>query len=420
MGLGSLNLDELSDAEVLALAYDWPTWRRPEQAQPEGDWLLWLILAGRGWGKTRTGAETVREWVNTGQCRILNLVARTAADARDVMVEGESGLLSVCAGDLGNLPVYNPSKRLVKWPNGAQALLFSAEKSDALRGPQCDGFWAEELAAWKYLDDTWDNLQFGARLGQRVRGVITTTPRPVRVIKELLKDPTVHPTRGSTYDNQANLAASFIKRIRDRYQGTRLGRQELFGEVLDDNPRALWKRADIDKYRLVRAPEDLAVVAVGLDPAASANESSDETGIVVAARDAQDPPHYYVLDDRSQSMASPDKWGREAVTAFHMHRADKIVPETNNGGDMVVSTIRTIDKDVPVEPVHATRGKHTRAEPVSALSEQGRLHFVGSHPELEDQCCEWEPGMDSPDRMDAMVWAVTSIMEDTGFRIDVL
>jgi phage terminase large subunit-like protein len=403
-------IDELSDAEVVALAYDWPTWRRPEQAPPAGDWLIWLILTGRGWGKTRTGAETIREWVNSRSCRILHLVARTAADARDTMVEGESGILAVCAGDIYNRPEYIPSKRLIEWPNGAHALLFAAEKPDALRGPQCDGWWADELASWKYLQDTWDNLQFGARLGERVRGIITTTPRPIKLIKKLLTETDVFTTRGNTYDNAPNLAPSFIGRIRERYQGTRLGRQELNGEVLDDNPRALWRRDNIETQRLIKAPP-LITIVVSVDPPASSNPDSDEAGIIAVGRDMRDPAHYYILDDLSVSMATPEKWGRAAVTGYYRHSANKIVAEVNNGGEMVEATIKTIDPHIAIHSVHATHGKYTRAEPVSALSEQGRLHFVGSFPELEDQCCEWEPGVtESPDRMDAMVWGITEIM----------
>jgi len=269
------------------------------------------------------------------------------------------------------------------------------------------------MASWKYGQETWDNLMFGARLGELVRGIVTTTPRPIPLIKRLIADGAVRVTRGSTFENQENISPSTLAYLRARYAGTRLGRQELEGQVLDDNPRALWRRADIENGRALKAPP-LDLVIVGVDPAAGSGENSDETGIVVAGRDGQDPPHFYVLDDATVGQATPDQWGRAAVTAYYRHEANKIVAEVNNGGEMVTATIRQVDRNAPVEAVHASRGKATRAEPVSALYEQGRVHHVGAFPELEDQMAEWEPGASSPDRMDALVWAVTALMDGAG------
>ena len=408
-------MSEDRETQLLRIAQAAALWRhirRPEQCTPKGAWDIWLILTGRFWGKTRTGAEEVRDRVNTHRSHRIHLVARTAADARDTIVEGESGLMAVCQFDVDNLPVYEPSKRRITWPNGAIAILFSADEPDALRGPQCDFWWADELASWRYLQETWDNLLFGARLGTHVQGMITTTPRPIKLLQELLVTKGVMVTRGSSLANSRNVAPNALAALRTRYEGTRVGRQEMSGEILDDNPGALWNRANIEKYRVSSFPR-LSYVYVGVDPAASSTEGSDETGIVVAGRDDQRPPHFYVIDDMSVAQATPNAWGKQVVAAYSKHRADLIVPEKNNGGEMVSNTIKVIDPKVPIEPVSASRGKRTRAEPVSALSEQGRLHMVGALPMLEDQLCEWDPTItdDSPDRMDAMVWAITKLME---------
>lgn len=403
-------LDRLSDADAQAILYDWAEWRRPEQALPPGDdWLIWLIRSGRGWGKTRTGAETVRYWVESGQYRRLHLVARTASDVRDTMVEGESGILAISPPWFR--PDYEPAKRRLTWPNGAVAITFSAEKPDALRGPQCDGWWADEVASWRYMTEAWDQLQFGARLGSRVRGIITTTPRPVKLLKQLVVDPTVHETLGGTFDNIANLAPTFIARMRSRYEGTRLGRQELYGEILDDNPHALWQRKWIDDARVATVPPLLQKIVVAIDPAITDSDDSNDTGIVVAGRDRTG--EFCVLDDVT-IHGTPRAWAQQAIAAYHRHEADHIVAETNQGGDMVVSTIRAVDANVPVVKVTASRGKKTRAEPVSAKYEQGLVHHVGFLPDLEDQLCEWDPSdpnMDSPDRLDALVWAISDLLE---------
>lgn len=376
---------------------------RDKQLLPDGVWSTWMILAGRGFGKTRTGAETVRYWVETGQGKRIALVARTAADVRDVMVEGESGILAICPP--WNKPVYEPSKRRIRWPNGAIATTYSGDKPDQLRGPQHDKGWCDEIAAWRY-PDSWDQLQFGMRLGDNPQVVVTTTPRPIKIVREILADPTTVSTRGSTYENSANLAPSALARLKTKYENTRLGQQELYAILLDDNPYALWKRANIDETRVQKTP-DLKRIIVAIDPAVTATEDSDETGIVVAGVGTDN--HGYVLDDMTLS-ASPDKWAKEAVSAYHKYKADRVIAETNNGGDMVEFTVNTVDRSVPFKQVRASRGKLTRAEPVAALYEQKKVHHVGMFAELEDQMCQWMPGDPSPDRMDALVWALTELM----------
>jgi phage terminase large subunit-like protein len=392
-----------------SLLYDWKFWARPSQLPPPGDWRVWLLLAGRGFGKTRTGAELVRARVKAGTARRIALVAPTAADARDVMVEGESGLLQIAPDR--ERPVYEPSKRRLSWPNGAVATTFSADEPDRLRGPQHDFAWCDELAAWRY-PAAWDMLMFGLRLGEDPRALVTTTPRPTRLVRQLVGDANVAVTRGRTAENRANLAPAFLDQIVRRYQGTRLGRQELDGEILDDMPGALWQHGLIEAGRTNAAPE-LARVVVAIDPAAGSGETSDETGIVVAGRDAGG--HGYVLADASGRYA-PAEWARIAIAAFRAHAADRIVAEVNNGGEMVEATLRTVDPDVPVAALRASRGKAARAEPVASLYEQGRIHHVGALPQLEDQMCAFTSDFDrnaagySPDRVDALVWALTELL----------
>lgn len=347
----------------------------------------------------------MRLWVQTGRYKRLALVAPTAADARDVMVEGESGILATSPPDF--YPHYEPSKRRLTWPNGAIATLFSADEPNRLRGPQFDGAWADEIAAWRY-PEAWDQLQFGLRLGMDPRVVATTTPRPIPFILELLESRTTHVTVGSTYDNVANLADAFIEKIIAKYEGTRLGRQELYAEILTEVPGALWKREVIEQYRVRRMPA-LARVVVAVDPAASDSEGSAETGIIVAG--VGEDRNAYVFDDVSLH-ASPDGWAKQAVAAYYRHNADRIVAEVNNGGDMVGYTVRTVDQGVAYKDVRASRGKQIRAEPVAALYEQGKVHHVGYFGELEDQLCTWVPGEKSPDRLDALVWALTELMLD--------
>jgi phage terminase large subunit-like protein len=396
----------------------WRVVARPEQILPDGDdWLTWLILAGRGFGKTRVGAETVVEWVRAGACGRLALIAPTAGDARDVMLEGESGIVAVSAAD-GFTATYEPSKRRVTWPNGAMATLYSAEEPDRLRGPQHDGAWVDEIAAWADAVETWDQLQFGMRLGHRPRVVATTTPRPVPIVRKLIGDARTVVTRGSTFDNADNLAPSFLENVKAAYEGTRLGRQELYAEVLDDNPGALWKLDQIDKGRVRNVPQ-LRRVGVGVDPAVSANATSDETGIVVAGIGlcpckGKPEIHGFVLEDVT-GIYTPDGWAKRVATVYSERKADRVIAEVNNGGDLVESNLRTLgDSEISYLAVRASRGKQTRAEPVAALYEQGKVHHViGSElAKLEDQMTQWNPSLDgrSPDRVDALVWVLTWLM----------
>ncbi len=405
--------EALREPDAIAMTHEWQLWARPAQLAPAGSWRIWLLLAGRGFGKTRSGAEWVREQVGSGTARRIALVAPTAADARDVMVEGQSGLLAIAPGK--DRPLYEPSKRRLSWANGAVATLFSADEPERLRGPQFDAAWCDELAAWRY-PETWDNLMLGLRLGVHPRVVATTTPKPVRLIRTLLAAPDCVVTRGSTHENEKNLAPSFLSAILKQYAGTRLGRQELEAELLEDTPGALWTRDAIERARIAAAPP-LRRVVVAIDPAASSGESADETGIVVAG--LGEDGHGYVLDDLS-GRCRPHEWAARAIAAFHAHKADRVVAETNNGGEMVENTLRMIDPSVAYKPVHAARGKVTRAEPVAALYEQGRVHHVGAMPGLEDQMCAFAPSVvgsaagSSPDRVDALVWALSELLVARG------
>lgn len=400
-------IQSLTPEQALTIRYDWGFWARDKQLLPalDGTWDTALILAGRGWGKTRTGAEWLRLLVTQYGYRRVSLVGRTAGDVRDVIIEGESGLLNVFPP--WEKPEYEPSKRRVTFSNGAVATAFSADKPDQQRGPQSDLVLADELASYRF-PEAWDQATFGNRLGDRPLKIAITTPRPTPLIRELIEDPRTLVIRGSTYENEANLATPALAHFRRKYEGTRLGRQELYAEILDDTPGALWTRELLERNRVTRVPE-LTRIVVAIDPAASSEENSSETGIVVAGLGADGQG--YVLDDRTL-QASPLGWAAEAVSAYGKFGADRIVAEVNNGGDMVETTVRTVDPDVAFKQVRASRGKATRAEPVSALYEQGRVHHVGMFGELEDQLCMWVPdsGMKSPDRLDALVWAITELM----------
>jgi phage terminase large subunit-like protein len=382
----------------------WRSIARPEQLPPDGHWLVWLLLAGRGFGKTRTGAELVREW-KENYSRI-GIIAPTTADGRDICIEGESGLRACCL--TGEIEKWNRSLGEIVFSNGSQAKLFTSEEPDRLRGPQHMKLWCEELGAWKYPRNTWDMAMFGLRLGDSPQAVVTTTPRPIDVIRQLLDAPTTHVTRGTTYANRANLAPAFFEQVVSRYEGTRLGRQELNAEVLEDMPGALWKRGDIDNLRVTQHPE-LVRVVVAIDPSTTSKETSDEAGVVAVGKGVDG--HGYVLEDATL-RGSPSQWGSAAVTAYHKHKADRIVGEGNNGGEMVELVVRSVPNgnDVAYRMVMASRGKATRAEPTSANYEQGRMHHVGFFPELEDEMCNWVPGVGtSPNRVDALVWAVTEL-----------
>jgi phage terminase large subunit-like protein len=404
--------EHLNDNDAAAFGYDWRAWARSQQVPPTGDWRYWLILAGRGFGKTRAGAEWVRAQVEAGRRR-LALVGPTAADVRDVMVEGESGLLNISPPE--GRPRYQASRRRLVWPNGAVAFLYSAEEPERLRGPQHDAAWADELAAWTYMQAAWDQLQFGLRLGPDPRCVITTTPKPLPLIRQLVDDPVCAVTRGSTYDNRLNVPAAFLERIVRRYEGTRMGRQELHAELLIDTPGALWPYETLLACRVVSTP-DLQRVVVAVDPSGSAGETGDAQGIVVAGLGVDG--RGYVLADRTCRL-SPQGWGRRAVDAFDAFAADRIVAEKNFGGEMVRYTLQTVRRAVPVVLVSASRGKILRAEPVSALYEQGRIrHLVPDSvdnplAELEDEMrratASGYLGEGSPNRLDALVWALTDL-----------
>ncbi len=397
----------LTPAEAEQAIYDWSFWARDKQLPPPGDWLTWLVKAGRGFGKTRTGAEWVRDRVEREISGRLAFVHVTPADVRDVMIEGESGILAISPPD--NRPLYEPSKRRLTWPNGAIATAFSSYEPDKLRGPQHDGAWCEEVSSWKYAQDTWDNLMFGLRLGEAPQICVTTTPKPIQLLRDLIADPTTVITSGSSYENRANLTGIFFNTVIKRYEGTSLGRQEIHAELLEESEGALWKRQWLNDGRIGQAP-DLVRIVVAIDPAATSNETSDETGIIAAGVDAEG--NGYVLKDRS-GRYTPDGWAKAAIALFDEVQADRIIGETNNGGEMVEFTLRTIQRSVSYKAVHASRGKQARAEPIVALYEQGKMHHVGMFPDLEDQLCNWEPnsGDRSPDRLDALVWAFTELTQ---------
>lgn len=390
--------------------FDRLTWRksaRAKQLPPEGDWFTWLIRSGRGFGKTWTGANWTIERAMLYPQHPIAIIGQTKADVRDTMVElGESSILKQSPDWFR--PEYEPSKRRLVWPNGCIGIIYSGDEPDQLRGPQHGAAWVDELAKYKYPQETWDMLEFGLRLGDKPQILVTTTPRPIPIIKKLLKDKSTIDVRGSTYENADHLPAKYLERLKAKYEGTTLGRQELFGEVMEDMPGALWQRARIEDNRKVVIP-DLTRVVVAIDPAMTANEDSDETGIIVAG--VGKDKHGYILDDRSL-RGSPHAWASEAVAAYSKYKADRVVAESNNGGDMVEYTVTTVDSHASFKKVYASRGKSTRAEPVAALYEQNKVHHVGSFAELEDQMCSWLPGDDSPDRMDALVWALTELMLD--------
>jgi len=410
-------IKKISAKEAWRLKYTWEAWAREDQLAPAGDWSIWLCQAGRGWGKTRTGAEWIIEKARLYPGCHIALVGRTVADVRDVMVKGMSGILAISAPWF--MPEYVPSQRLVRWPNGSYATTYSADEPDQLRGPNHSFAWADERAAWQY-DDTWDQLIFGLRIepapGVQPQCIVTTTPRNTKAMKALSADPDTVVTRGKTYDNKENLSPKFIKEIDKRYKGTRLGRQEIDGEIIDDIDGALWKRKWIEDFRVSKHPE-LKRIVVAVDPPASSPETSDEPaecGIVVVGLGIDD--HGYVLADFS-TVGTPDEWASEVLRAYVQFEADSVIGEVNNGGDMVGNTIKHCAKDkglksVAYRTVRATRGKQLRAEPVSLLYQRGLMHHCGVFPDLEDQQSNWVPGEKSPDRLDACVWGVFDLKID--------
>ena len=405
---------------LLALPWLFDFWALPHQLPPDGAWKTWVIMGGRGAGKTRAGAEWVRAQVegsgprDAGAARHVALVGETLDQVRDVMVLGESGILACSPPD--RRPQWEAGRRRLVWPNGAEAQCFSAHDPESLRGPQFDAAWADELGKWPKAEETWDQLQFALRLGEAPRQVVTTTPRNVAVLKAILKNPSTVATHAPTEANRAHLAASFLEEVRARYGGTALGRQELDGLLVEEAEGALWTAARLAAVQVETVePPDRIVVAV--DPPVTGHAGSDACGIVVAGAWVKGPPSEWravVLEDASVEGASPEGWARAALAAMDRHGADRLVAEVNQGGDLVASVIRQIDPLVPFRAVRATRGKVLRAEPVAALYEQGRVVHRRGLLHLEDQMCRMTPrgyeGKGSPDRLDALVWALTELV----------
>ncbi|WP_375690234.1 DNA-packaging protein [Pseudooceanicola sp. LIPI14-2-Ac024] len=413
-------LDGLEEGELMALPFLFEFWAMEHQLPPEGDWRAWVILGGRGAGKTRAGAEWVRAQVegarpgDPGRCRRVALVAETIEQARDVMVFGDSGIMACSPPD--RRPAWEAVKKRLVWPNGAEARLFSAHDPESLRGPQFDCAWADELAKWRRGQDAWDMLQFSLRLGEDPRICVTTTPRNVRVLKTLLDSPSSVTTTAPTEANRANLADSFLAEVKARYEGTRLGRQELDGLLLEDVEGALWSASALERACVDILPE-LDRVVVAVDPPVTGHAGSDACGIVVAGvtmRGEVRNWRAYVIEDASVSAASPSQWAEAAIAAMHRHGAERLVAEVNQGGDLVESVIRQVDPLVPFRKVHAARGKAARAEPVAALYEQGRVFHLRGLGKLEEQMCAMATsgyqGKGSPDRLDALVWALHELM----------
>lgn len=409
-------LAALSPEDLRFLKFDWPTFAHDHQLPPPGNWPVWLLMGGRGAGKTRAGAEWIRAcalghgWCGPEPAGRIALIAETFADVREVMVEGVSGILSV--HPKAARPVWIPSRRRLEWSNGAVAQAFSSEDPEALRGPQFDRAWCDELAKWNNAEETFDMLQFGLRLGQRPRQLVTTTPRPVPLLKRLLKQSGTAVTHAPTRANALFLAPGFLEAIVGRYAGTRLGRQELDGEMIEDRPDALWSREGLEAVRVDKAPEDLSRIVIAIDPPATARRTSDACGIVAAGLAGDGKA--YILADRSRRQAKPSGWAEAAVGLWHGLRADCLIAEVNQGGDMVSEVIASADPSAPVKQVRATRGKFSRAEPVAMLYDQGKVRHVGTFPELEDEMADFGPGGlstgRSPDRLDALVWAVSELM----------
>ena len=413
---------QLGPAKVDELQHDWSFWGRDAQFPPtDNEWNTWLISAGRGFGKTRCGAEWVRQQVKDGHKRIA-CVASTNSDIERVMVKGESGFLSVCwkhdkdnKGKHMGFPEWSPTKRSLSWANGAKVEFYSAEEPERLRGPQFSASWCDELAAWNKDIDTWQMLQFCMRLGKHPRIMVTTTPKPTKLIRQILKDPKTVVTTGSTFDNSSNLADTYLTAVKEQYEGTRLGRQELYAEVLEEAQGALWTTDLLDNASVKHEDlPDFTRIVVAIDPAITSNAESDMTGIVVAAIDVNGIA--YVLGDYTDRL-TPQGWASKAISLYHQYGADRIVAERNQGGEMVRRTLEVEDETVPIRLVHASRGKYARAEPVSALYERNLVKHVVNPPdgaslnELETQMRTWEPlgSIGSPDRLDALVWAITDL-----------
>lgn len=412
-------LDGLSPNALMSLPWLFEHWAHGHQLPPEGEWTTWLVLGGRGAGKTRAGAEWVRAQVeggkpgDPGECSRVALVGATLDEAREVMVLGPSGILACAPPD--RRPVWEASRKRLVWPNGAVAQTYSASNPESLRGPQFDAAWCDELAKWPKVE-AWDMLQFALRLGALPRAVVTTTPQWTPLLKTVLEAPGTAMSRASTKVNRMHLAESFLRTVTARYAGTHLERQELDGEIVSDHDGALWTWKTIEAARALPM-RDLDRVVVAIDPPVTGRRDSDECGIVVAGVAKDGPPQDWtaeVIADESVRGASPQAWAERAVEAFHAYRADRLVAEVNQGGDLIAHLIRQVDPMVPVTTVHATQGKAARAEPVAALYEQGRIRHRGPFPELDSQMARMTlkgfVGTGSPDRVDALVWAITELM----------
>jgi phage terminase large subunit-like protein len=411
---------EQKHSYIETIKYSWTNWARKEQLPPDDiapDWDIWFLLAGRGFGKTRVGAEFVREQMeNMPGCRV-GIVGQTIGSARDVCIEGAgSGLLAITPPDL--IEKYNRSLGQVHFKNGSRAQTFGGSDPERLRGFQSHFLWMDELCAFDHAEETYDMAIMGLRLGKHPRMVITSTPKPSKLIVELVQRGREEPDKvvlvsGSTFDNAANLPEATIKALKARYEGTRLGRQELYAEILLEDEEALWDRGVLDDTRIDPKDWDAAHMAVrvviGIDPSMSVTtKRATETGMVVCALGVDG--HAYVLEDASMLRPSPDAWARRAVELYHKHSANRIVAEVNQGYDLVSHTVATVDDKVALKKVYAAKAKAPRADPIAALHQQGRIHIVGSMPGLEDQLVSWVPGKPSPDRLDAFVWAMTDLM----------
>ncbi len=405
-----------AEAKALTLRTNWLDTARDKQLQPVIDHYIWLILAGRGWGKTRTGAQDIALYALRNPNSNCAVVAPTHGDLRRVCFGGPSGLLNVvpkeCLLQSTDQKGYSQSVKEMRLYNGSKITGYAASEPERLRGPQFHRAWCDEVASWRY-PEAFDQLMFGLRLGDNPQCLITTTPKPTKLIKDLVTRDDCAVTRGSTFENEANLAESALKMLKEKYEGTNLGRQELYAEIIEDIDGALWSNELIEEARL---PEDtnreLSTIYIAVDPAVTANENSDETGIVVVGKDFNN--QYYVIEDLS-GRHSAEKWGRIVVNAFYEYQADRVIAEVNNGGDLVERLIRNIDNNVPYRSVRATRGKILRAEPISALYEQRRVHHIGSFPELESQMCSYTGETNtSPDRLDALVWGITELSKSSG------
>lgn len=410
------NVDDQQAAQ--SLKYCWMAYARPQQKTPPGIWHVWFVLAGRGYGKTRTGSEWIREQVEEHGKRRIALVGETSADCRDTMVEGPAGLLNVCPP--WNMPRYEPSKRRLTWPNGAIAITYSGKEPDQLRGPEHDAAWADELAKWQYMEEAWSNLEFGLRGGSDPRAIITTTPRPLKLIKEIVASKNTIVTGGSTYDNQANLPQSFFDMVIQKYDGTRLGQQEIWAKILNDNPEALFNHDRIHANRVDQTPDDakMKLSAVAIDPAVTAGDEAADTGIVAGfSAMYKGKVHYFITHDLTCHVV-PLKWAKVAIGIYNRLKLNKIVGEVNNGGDLIKTVIKQIDPKVIFKSVRATKGKAVRAEPISSLYDQNLVHHIGVFSKLEDEMCSWSPDLNerSPDRLDSLVWLLTYLSGKSGAK----